>query len=70
MYRALGGVVAAAAVGAAAYTTYQKENERLVLEQMRLLMEQEDAETKTTPVTRVAAPNADQPDNQALANSA
>lgn len=56
MYRAVAGVVAAAAVGAGAYVTYQKENERLVLEQIRLLMEQESAESKTGPVMTVAAP--------------
>jgi hypothetical protein len=55
MYRALAGIAAAAAVGVAAYTTYQKETERLVLEQMRLLMEQEASHTKNEPVMTLAA---------------
>lgn len=42
MLRAVAGVVAAAAVGAVAYTSYQRENERLVGEQMRQLMEEEE----------------------------
>lgn len=46
MLRAVGGLVAAAAVGAAAYTTYQQGNERLVQEQLKLLMAKEREEKR------------------------